>query len=111
VLDRQALTDRKKKVGDNQEESSSDSDSDISDGALEKKAIKKMQAALEDGSDEADDEEAEDEDMSEDDGVIKMDFQEGKNIKKAKKTDKGINAMKFMTKSEDKHKEQLKADT
>lgn len=115
VLDRQALTKRTQKIGDESSSDLSGSDSDedqnMSEGEMAEKAITKMKNALE--SDE-ESEEHEQSEQSEDDDVIKMDFSKDPSAQKSsksKKQDKGIQAMKFMQKSEQRQKEQLKADT
>lgn len=91
VLDRQALTKRTQKVGDDSD-SSDISDDDMS-GDLEEKAIDEMKAVLnEDGADED-----ESESDSEDDGAIKMDFSsKAKGGDNKKKVEQGIFGMKFM---------------
>lgn len=74
-MDRQALTKRTQKIGDESSSDLSGSDSDedqnMSEGEMAEKAITKMKNALE--SDE-ESEEHEQSEQSEDDDVIKMDF-------------------------------------
>ena len=86
----------------------------MDDEQMREKAVAAMKAALDsdvEGSDEG--MESEQQEESEDDGMIKMDFS-AKNKKMhevQKPKEKGITAMKFMKKSEDKAKEQIRADT
>ena len=112
VLDRQALTQKRRKMGQDESSSESESDDEMSEGELKEKAIKKMRDLANSDDEEGEEEESEMSDNS-DDGVIKMDFSE-KNKQKhdvQKPKEKGIQAMKFMQKSEQKQKEQLKHDT
>jgi len=82
---------------------------------LREKAAKMMQDAVD--SQESNDEGQSSGDGEEDDGVIKMDFSNKAKAKASadskgqKKEGKGIQAMKFMQKSDDKQREQNRNDT
>ena len=95
VLDRQALTQKRQKVDQSESSSESDGDSEMSEGELREKAAKQMEEEL-NSSDESEDQEMSDNDED----VIKMDFSKQDKNKPKKAQEKGIQAMKFMKKSE-----------
>lgn len=72
-----------------------------------------MKEELDSNVDESDEGMESEQEESDDDGMIKMDFsaKNKKALDVQKPAEKGITAMKFMKKSEEKAKEQIRADT
>ncbi len=68
-----------------------------------------MRGVLNEGSD--DEGAANSEESSNEEGVIKMDFSSKKKTGKPTQSGQGITALKFMQKSEQKQREQIKAET
>lgn len=84
--------------------------SDDENEDIHETAIKQMKKVLEEDSNDQS-EKNEEESSSEDDDVIKMDFSKPAEVKQSKQKEQGITALKFMKRSEEKQKEQLKAET
>ena len=68
---------------------------------IREKAIRNMKEVLDSQSDGDEN----NEESSDEDGVIKMDFSSKNKAEKPKQSGQGITALKFMQKSEQKHKE------